>query len=309
MNKVVNCSEISRRFGNLSALENVSFDVREGEIFGIVGPNGAGKTTLLNCLEGLDTPTSGRVQVLGCDPIADHKSLSRKVGVQLQSAALPPRLKVSEALELYAALYPQPRPWRELLELLGIADKADTRIERLSGGERQRVFVSLALINRPKLAFLDELTTALDPQSRRNMWSLVEDVRDEGTTVLLTTHYMEEAERLCDRVAIIDRGRIVALDTVPRLIETYAGDTTASLILESEPPEEFQVLNSPEIKNADINGREVDFRGTVAGLQCLFAQLSENELHVENMATSTPGLEDVFLALTGRPILTEEQAA
>lgn len=217
MREVLKCSRVTRTFGEFAAVDNVSLSVHEGEIFGIVGPNGAGKTTLLNCLEGLDSPSSGHLEVLGLNPHEDQNSLAHKVGVQLQSAALPPRLRVSEALELYSALYPQPRPWRELMELLGIEDKSHSRIERLSGGERQRVFIALALLNHPELAFLDELTTALDPQSRRKMWSLIEKVRDEGTTVVLTTHYMEEAERLCDRVAIIDRGRIVALDTVPPL--------------------------------------------------------------------------------------------
>lgn len=235
MKNVVSCAAVSRNFGSFTALEDVSFKVREGEIFGVVGPNGAGKTTLLNCLEGLDRPSSGHVEVLGCDPIKDQHSLAQQIGVQLQSAALPPRLTVQDALELYSALYERPRPWRELLKDLGIKDKANARVDRLSGGERQRVFVALALINRPQLAFLDELTTALDPQSRRNMWDTVEHVRDSGATVVLTTHYMEEAERLCDRVAIIDHGRLVALDTVASLIQQHAGETTAKLILSASP--------------------------------------------------------------------------
>lgn len=200
MKNVVSCAAVSRNFGSFTALEDVSFEVREGEVFGVVGPNGAGKTTLLNCLEGLDRPSSGHVEVLGFDPVRDQHSLAQQIGVQLQSAALPPRLTVQDALELYSAFYERPRPWRELLTDLGIKDKANARVDRLSGGERQRVFVALALINRPRLAFLDELTTALDPQSRRNMWDTVEHVRDGGATVVLTTHYMEEAERLCDRV-------------------------------------------------------------------------------------------------------------
>lgn len=157
--------------------------------------------------------------------------MAPQVGVQLQSAALPPRLTVQDALELYSSFYEQPRPWRELLAELGIEDKAAVRVERLSGGERQRVFVALALVNHPRLAFLDELTTALDPQSRRNMWDTVEHIRDAGATVVLTTHYMEEAERLCDRVAIMDHGRLAALDTVANLIATHAGDTTTTILL------------------------------------------------------------------------------
>ncbi|GAA1192270.1 ABC transporter ATP-binding protein [Brevibacterium paucivorans] len=309
MKNVVSCATVSRNFGSFTALEDVSFKVREGEIFGVVGPNGAGKTTLLNCLEGLDRPSSGHVEVLGCDPIKDQHSLAQQIGVQLQSAALPPRLTVQDALELYSALYERPRPWRELLKDLGIKDKANARVDRLSGGERQRVFVALALINRPQLAFLDELTTALDPQSRRSMWDTVEHVRDSGATVVLTTHYMEEAERLCDRVAIIDHGRLVALDTVASLIQQHAGETTAKLILSASPSAEFDLNGVPGVTSARTEGRELTIRGTADGLQGVLAALAAHRITVTSMSTTTPGLEDVFLALTGRHITTEEQAA
>ena len=309
MKNVVSCAAVSRNFGSFAALEDVSFKVREGEIFGVVGPNGAGKTTLLNCLEGLDRPSSGHVEVLGCDPIKDQHSLAQQIGVQLQSAALPPRLTVQDALELYSAFYERPRPWRELLTDLGIKDKANARVDRLSGGERQRVFVALALINRPRLAFLDELTTALDPQSRRNMWDTVEHVRDSGATVVLTTHYMEEAERLCDRVAIIDHGRLVALDTVTSLIQQHAGDTTAKLILSASPSAEFDLNGVPGVTSARTEGRELTIRGAADGLQGVLAALAAHRITVTSMSTTTPGLEDVFLALTGRHITTEEQAA
>lgn len=309
MKNVVSCAAVSRNFGSFTALEDVSFEVRDGEIFGVVGPNGAGKTTLLNCLEGLDRPSSGHVEVLGLDPIKDQHSVAQQVGVQLQSAALPPRLTVQDALELYSAFYERPRPWRELLKDLGIEDKAKARVDRLSGGERQRVFVALALINRPQLAFLDELTTALDPQSRRNMWETVERVRDGGATVVLTTHYMEEAERLCDRVAILDHGRLVALDTVTALIQQHAGDTTARLILSTPPSAELDLNGVRGVTSARTEGRELTIRGAAEGLQGVLAALSADRLTVTSMSTTTPGLEDVFLALTGRHITTEEQAA
>ena len=309
MKNVVSCAAVSRNFGSFTALEDVSFEVREGEVFGVVGPNGAGKTTLLNCMEGLDRPSSGRVEVLGFDPVRDQHSLVQQIGVQLQSAALPPRLTVQDALELYSAFYERPRPWRELLTDLGIKDKANARVDRLSGGERQRVFVALALINRPRLAFLDELTTALDPQSRRNMWDTVEHVRDGGATVVLTTHYMEEAERLCDRVAIIDHGRLVALDTVASLIQQHAGDTTAKLILSASPSAEFDLTGVPGVTSARTEGRELTIRGAADGLQGVLAALTAHRITVTSMSTTTPGLEDVFLALTGRTITTEEQAA
>lgn len=309
MKNVVSCAAVSRNFGSFTALEDVSFNVREGEIFGVVGPNGAGKTTLLNCMEGLDRPSSGRVEVLGFDPVRDQHSLVQQIGVQLQSAALPPRLTVHDALELYSAFYERPRPWRELLTDLGIKDKANARVDRLSGGERQRVFVALALINRPRLAFLDELTTALDPQSRRNMWDTVEHVRDSGATVVLTTHYMEEAERLCDRVAIIDHGRLIALDTVTSLIQQHAGDTTAKLILSASPSAEFDLTGVPGVTSARTEGRELTICGAADGLQGVLAALTAHRITVTSMSTTTPGLEDVFLALTGRHITTEEQAA
>jgi len=309
MKNVVSCAAVSRNFGSFTALEDVSFEVREGEVFGVVGPNGAGKTTLLNCMEGLDRPSSGRVEVLGFDPVRDQHSLAQQIGVQLQSAALPPRLTVQDALELYSAFYERPRPWRELLTDLGIKDKVNARVDRLSGGERQRVFVALALINRPRLAFLDELTTALDPQSRRNMWDTVEHVRDGGATVVLTTHYMEEAERLCDRVAIIDHGRLVALDTVTSLIQQHAGDTTAKLILSASPSAEFDLNGVPGVTSARTEGRELTIRGAADGLQGVLAALAAHRITVTSMSTTTPGLEDVFLALTGRHITTEEQAA
>ncbi|MYM20847.1 ATP-binding cassette domain-containing protein [Brevibacterium sp. 5221] len=309
MKNVVSCAAVSRNFGSFTALEDVSFEVREGEVFGVVGPNGAGKTTLLNCMEGLDRPSSGRVEVLGFDPVRDQHSLAQQIGVQLQSAALPPRLTVQDALELYSAFYERPRPWRELLTDLGVKDKANARVDRLSGGERVNAGVGLALINRPRLAFLDELTTALDPQSRRNMWDTVEHVRDSGATVVLTTHYMEEAERLCDRVAIIDHGRLIALDTVTSLIQQHAGDTTAKLILSASPSAEFDLTGVPGVTSARTEGRELTIRGAADGLQGVLAALTAHRITVTSMSTTTPGLEDVFLALTGRHITTEEQAA
>lgn len=309
MKNVASCTAVGRKFGSFTALEDLSFEVHEGEIFGVVGPNGAGKTTLLNCLEGLDRPSSGQVEVLGLDPIKDQHSLTQRMGVQLQSAALPPRLTVQDALELYSAFYECPRPWRELLTDLEIEDKANARVDRLSGGERQRVFVALALINRPQIAFLDELTTALDPQSRRNMWDTVEHVRDDGATVVLTTHYMEEAERLCDRVAIIDQGRLVALDTVTALIQKHAGDATAKLVLSTPPSAELDLNGVRGVTSTRTEGRELTVRGAADGLQGVLAALSAHHLTVTSMSTTTPGLEDVFLTLTGRHINTEEQAA
>ncbi|WP_040160838.1 ABC transporter ATP-binding protein [Nigerium massiliense] len=305
MTAVVVCEDVRRSFDTTVALDGVSLAVRRGEIFGIVGPNGAGKTTLLNCLEGLDSPTSGRVEVLGLDPVRHRAELATRVGVQLQSAALPPRLTVGESLELYSALYPQPQPWRPLLSTLGIEGKAKDRVDRLSGGERQRVFVALALLHRPELAFLDELTTALDPQSRRDMWGTVEQVRDQGATVVLTTHYMEEAERLCDRVAIIDHGRIVALDTVPALVAQYAPVGTARFVLSAVPTDDLSLADIPGVGHVQLEGRDLVIRGSAGVVPAVLSRLADDNITVTDVSTTSPGLEDVFLALTGRGIHSE----
>jgi len=294
----VSCRDVTRRFGDLTAVDGVSLNVEHNEVFGIIGPNGAGKTTLLNCMEGLDTPTAGSIDVLGLHPVKDAQQLVQRTGVQLQQAALLPRLKVGEALELFSSFYAQPMPWRPLLETLGIAAKEKSYVTKLSGGERQRVFIALALIHDPELLFLDELTTSLDPQARLAMWEVVRDIRDRGKTVVLTTHYMEEAEALCDRVAIIDHGRIVALDTVPGLISAYAGGSTLRLTLDRPAPATLASIEGVSSVNADAGATVVRGRGAFA--QNVLAHLTQTGVAVSDMTTTSPGLEDVFLNLTGR---------
>ena len=218
MSPAIVVENLTKTYGELAAVDSVSFEVRPGEIFGLIGPNGAGKTTLLECLEGLRAPSGGSLRVLDVDPTRPTPSWRARIGAQLQTAALPPKIKVREAMDLFASMYDRPADTDELLEELGIAGKRDAYVEKLSGGQRQRVFIALALINRPELVFLDELTTALDPQARLAMWDVVRSIGDRGATVLMTTHYMEEAEALCDRVGIIDHGRLIALDTVPNLV-------------------------------------------------------------------------------------------
>lgn len=305
---VVVCEDVVREFGDVTAVNGVSLQVERGEIFGIIGPNGAGKTTLLNCIEGLDTPTAGSVNVLGLHPITDRHELSLRMGVQLQSASLLPRLTVAEVMRLFSAFYDSPARWQELLETLGIAAKQNTRVERLSGGERQRVFIALALLNEPEVAFLDELTTALDPQARLAMWDVVEVIRDRGTTVVLTTHYMEEAEHLCDRVGIIDHGRLIALDTVPALVRDYAGDATAHLSLDRIPPKDLgqQLESLDTVTIAKPDGRDLNVQGTGGFLQDVLAELTSRDIRLTNQRATSPGLEDVFLSLTGRAMRTEE---
>lgn len=308
MNVVV-CKEVVRRFGDLTAVDDVSFAVEQGEVFGLIGPNGAGKTTLLNCIEGLDKPTSGSISVLGRHPISDRHELTLRTGVQLQSAALLPRITVAEAMLLFTALYANPAPWEEVLTTLGIAGKQKTRVDRLSGGERQRVLIALALLHQPEVVFLDELTTALDPQARLAMWDVVEHIRDRGTTVVLTTHYMEEAEHLCDRVGIIDHGRLIALDTVPALIRDHAGDATARLTLTQSAPTGLDLESIDTVAGVHPDGRHLTVEGTGGFIQDVLTELTARDVRIADMRVTSPGLEDVFLNLTGRALRTEEAAA
>ena len=224
MEPIVRVQGLRKTYGATVAVDEISFEVREGEIFGMVGPNGAGKTTTIECLEGMRKPDAGMVRVLGMDPQHDGQCLRPHTGMQLQQSNLPDRMKVWEALDLYASFYPKAVDWRELLAQLGLEEKRNTPFAKLSGGQKQRLFIALALLPDPQLIFLDELTTGLDPQARHAIWDLVRQVRLKGKTVLLTTHFMEEAERLCDRVAILDHGRIVALDTPAALIRSLGAE-------------------------------------------------------------------------------------
>src|SRR5215210_1468044 len=226
---VIQVSGIHKRYGKLVAVEDVSFEVHREEIFGLIGPNGAGKTTTMECVEGLRRPDRGTISVLGLDPVRDAYKLQDRIGVQLQEAQLQKRIKVREAVHLWASLYRTAVDGDRLLEQLGLEEKRNTWFMALSGGQKQRVFIALALINDPELVFLDELTTGLDPQARRAIWGLVRGIRERGKTVFLTTHLMEEAERLCDRVAIIDRGRIVDMDTPAGLIRRHCAERTVVL--------------------------------------------------------------------------------
>ncbi|MCD5397929.1 ABC transporter ATP-binding protein, partial [candidate division NPL-UPA2 bacterium] len=218
METVIVVKNFLKSYGDLRAVDGISFEVYENEVFGIIGPNGAGKTTTVECLEGLRIPSGGFIRVLGLDPKADGYKLRQLIGIQLQEGKFPDRIKVREALELFAGLYSRSLPAGPLLEKVGLLDKADSYFDNLSGGQKQRLSIALALINDPRVVFFDELTTGLDPQARRAMWEMVSNTRAGGKTVILVTHFMEEAERLCDRVAIVDRGRIVALDTPANLI-------------------------------------------------------------------------------------------
>ena len=280
----------------------MSFEVNEGEIFGLIGPNGAGKTTTMECVEGLRTPDAGAVSVLGLDPVADVYKLQNRIGVQLQEAQLQKRIKVWEAVDLWASLYPNPVNGVRLLEQLGLAEKRDAWFMTLSGGQKQRLFIALALINNPEVVFLDELTTGLDPQARRAIWELVRGIRERGATVFLTTHLMEEAERLCDRVAIIDRGRIVDIDTPAALVARHCPERT--VVLATDDPEGERCLRAiPRVETLTRHDGRFTIRGRGDDLVTDVIQcLSENRLRVTDFRTVVPNLEDVFLRLTGHSI-------
>jgi ABC-2 type transport system ATP-binding protein len=297
---VVSVRNLVKHYTGVKAVDEISFDVHQGEIFGMVGPNGAGKTTTIECLEGLRRPDGGILQVLGLDPQKDRYRLRERIGVQFQSAALPDRIKVWEALDLFAAFYSHSVDWQPLLEQMGLADKRGAYFGKLSGGQKQRVFIALALVNNPDLAFLDELTTGLDPQARRAMWDLVRSIRERGTTVFLTTHFMEEAERLCDRVAIIDHGKIVALDTPQNLIDSLGAENRVVFEVDAHLDEE-SLRAVPGVVRVERIGERVVVYGQKDGLVSgVVNALETGGIRFENLRTEQPTLEDVFLALTGK---------
>ena len=305
MNPAIVVDDLTRTYGELVAVDGVSFEVSPGEIVGLIGPNGAGKTTLLECLEGLRTPSGGSVRVLDVDPAHPTPAWRTRIGVQLQTAALPPKIKVREAMSLFASLYDHPADTDELLEELGIAAKRDAYVEKLSGGQRQRVFIALALINRPELVFLDELTTALDPQARLAMWDVVRSIREGGATVLMTTHDMDEAQALCDRVGIIDHGRLIALDTVPNLVASLGGG--AEVELRTSEPVTAEALDGVEgVSNLRIRGCQVRLHAPDTRFpQRIIEALEATGVAVSDVRVSAPDLEDVFLSLTGRSMREE----
>jgi ABC-2 type transport system ATP-binding protein len=299
---VIHVASIRKTYGRTVAVDEVSFDVEPGEIFGLIGPNGAGKTTTMECVEGLRTPDRGAISVLGLDPIRQAYSLQDRIGVQLQQAQLQKRIRVREAVGLWASLYRKPVDGDRLLDQLGLSDKRNAWFMTLSGGQKQRLFIALALINDPELVFLDELTTGLDPQARRAIWELVRGIRDRGKTVLLTTHLMEEAERLCDRVAIIDHGRIVDIGTPADLVRRHCPERTVIVATEDpQAPERFRAI--PQVESVSGQGSRLTIRGRGDDLVTQVIHcLAEYRMRVVDFRTELPTLEDVFLKLTGHTI-------
>jgi ABC-2 type transport system ATP-binding protein len=303
MRPVIEVSAIRKTYGRTVAVDEASFTVNEGEIFGLIGPNGAGKTTTMECVEGIRKPDRGAISVLGLDPFRQVYKLQERIGVQLQQAQLQKRIKVWEAVDLWASLYRKQKVNAEgLLEQLGLADKRGAWFMNLSGGQKQRLFIALALINDPEVVFLDELTTGLDPQARRAIWDLVLGMRLQGKTVFLTTHLMEEAERLCDRVAIIEHGRIIDIDAPERLVARHCSERTVILDTPDTTAEErFKTIR--RVESVDHVGLRFTIRGRGDDLVTDVIQcLSENRIRVADFRTILPNLEDVFLKLTGRSI-------
>ena len=303
MHPVIQVVEVRKTYGATVAVDEVSFEVKDGEIFGLIGPNGAGKTTTMECIEGLRKPDRGAISVLGLDPFRDVYKLQDRIGVQLQQAQLQKRIKVWEAVDLWASLYQKKAIDAErLLEQLGLTEKRDAWFMNLSGGQKQRLFIALALINDPEVVFLDELTTGLDPQSRRAIWELVRGIRERGKTVFLTTHLMEEAERLCDRIAIIEHGHIIDIDRPENLVKRHCPERTVVLATDAPAAEErFRTI--PRVDAVIRNDSQFTIRGRGDDLVTeVIHCLSENRIRVTDFRTILPNLEDVFLKLTGHSI-------
>ncbi len=306
MTAAVEVGDLRVAYGDKVAVDGISLEVERGEIFGIVGPNGAGKTSTIECLEGLRHASGGTLRVLGLDPQRERRKVQELIGCQLQESNLPDRLKVWEALELFASFYPRSVDLAQLLDALDLQDKRTASYRQLSGGQKQRLFIALALVGNPEVVFMDELTTGLDPHARRDLWKLVLDIRESGKTIVLSTHYMEEAERLCDRVAIVDGGRVIALDTPAGLVQKLGGDEVAVLSVEGAADPAL-LAHLDGVTSVDVAGRTVRIQGrgpklvasAVAALAAAGVQVTE--AHGEKAT-----LEDVFLSLTGRRSQKEE---
>jgi len=299
---VVRVAGIRKVYRSTVAVHDVSFDVQAGEIFGLIGPNGAGKTTTMECVEGLRRVDRGAISVLGLDPTRDVYALQERIGVQLQAAQLQKRIKVWEAVSFWASLYRQSVDGDRLIEQLGLSDKRNAWFMTLSGRQKQRLFIALALINDPELVFLDELTTGLDPQARRAIWELVRGIRQRGKTVFLTTHLMEEAERLCDRVAIIDHGRIIDIGPPAALVQRHCPERTVVVTTDdAAAADRFRAL--PQVESVSVQGRELTVRGRGGDLVTQVIDcVAEQRIRVIDLRTERQTLEDVFLKLTGHAI-------
>ena len=298
MDAVITVNGLCKRYGSTCAVDGISFEVARGEIFGLLGRNGAGKTTTVECLQGLRHADDGEIRVLELDPRADGQRLRERIGCQLQESALPSAIRVLEALQWFASFSSVGADWERLLEQWGLDDKRDAHFSDLSGGQRQRLFVALALVNDPDVVFLDEMTTGLDPAGRRVAWDLIEAIRERGTTVVLVTHFMDEAERLCDRLAVMDAGRIVALDTPQRLVASHTRDVSVRF---STPTVDLEWLRAVGgVREVGRRDGSVRVRTQSDAVVDVAAALAEHGVRPDDLAVERPSLEDVFLQITGR---------
>ena len=299
MGAVIEVTELTKRYRGQVAVDGISFGVEQGEIFGLLGPNGAGKTTAVECLEGLRRRDGGQVQVLGLDPRTQGRRLHQRIGVQLQDTQLPDRMRVGEALDMYASFYPHPADWREVLDRWGLASKVKAPFAKLSGGQKQRLFIALALVGDPEVVFLDELTAGLDPGARRATWDLIRQVRDHGVTVVIVSHFMDEVEELCDRVAILERGRIVALDTPAGLVDRAGGEYRMRF-RPGTPLEPGDLLCLPGVTSFSHNGVQVTVTGTGDFASAVTAELARRQVLVSDLRIEGRSLDSAYVSLTGR---------
>jgi len=297
---VIRVEHLRKVYKHTVAVEDISFDVARGEIFGLLGSNGAGKTTTVECLEGIRRADGGSIRVLGLDPQRQASALRGRVGSQLQESRLPDHLKVWEALELFAGLAPRALDWRELLAAWGLAEKRSASFASLSGGQRQRLFVALALVSDPEIVVLDEMTTGLDPAARHVAWELIEEIRDRGATVVLVTHFMDEAERLCDRVAVVERGRIVALGPPVALIDEHAPELR--VVFTAGDLDVGWLAELDHVRAVTQGGPRVTVHGDGPVLALVAAALVERGIVPRDLRVERPSLEDVFLGLTGHHV-------
>jgi ABC-2 type transport system ATP-binding protein len=298
---ILEVANLRKRYGDTVAVDDVSFSVETGEIFGILGPNGAGKTTTVECVSGLRTPDRGSVKVLDLDPWRDRAELRERVGVQLQESRLPEKQTVAEAMALYRSFYRRPADADRLLELLGLDGKRRTKYRDLSGGQKQRLSIALALVGSPTIAVLDELTTGLDPQARRDTWDLIEQVRDTGVTIVLVTHFMDEAERLCDRLAVIDKGRVVALDTPAGLVAGAAAEQRVRFRPSTDLDDRL-LTDLPEVIRVQHHGSQVVVTGTGNLLHAVTSVLARQQIVAHDLRVEQTSLDDAFVTLTGKEL-------
>ena len=296
---IVEVQGLRKTYGAMTAVGGVSFTVAEGEVFGILGPNGAGKTTAVECVEGLRVPDAGTIRVAGFDPIRQHDDVAKLLGVQLQNSELQAKLTVREALEMYSAFYSKPADWRPLVDRLGIEKQLGQRFGKLSGGQKQRLFIALSLVGNPRVAVFDELTAALDPRARRETWQLVRDLNSSGMTILLVTHFMEEAEYLCDRVAVFDRGKVVALDTPDALIRNSDGSVVISF-RPLMPLTDAALESLPGAMSVGYEGAKVVIKGNDDTVNAVTSMIAGERITAQGLRIVDATLDDAFLRITGR---------